>query len=103
MELIKKKIDGHELTAEEIREIIKIRAEEENVPLAEDAIEELTKLGVEKSLRYAIQLMEPARIIAERRGRSEVRAEDVREAAKYFVDVRESTEYIKKYESQLLR
>ncbi len=88
---------------EDIREIIKIRAEEEDVELTEDAIEELTRLGSERSLRYALQLMEPARIIARRKGRSRVTAEDVREAAKYFVDVRESLEYIKKFEAMFLR
>ncbi len=90
-------------TPEEIKEIIKIRAEEEDVELSEDALEELTRIGSEKSLRYAIQLMEPARILARRKGRSIVTAEDVREASKYFVDVQESLEYIRKFESMLLR
>ncbi len=90
-------------TEDEIREIIKIRADEEDIPLSEEAVEELTKIGVERSLRYAVQLMEPARIIAERKGRSKVTAEDVREAAKYFIDVRESVEYIKQFEEKFLR
>jgi len=47
--------------------------------------------------------MEPARILARRKGRSIVTAEDVREASKYFVDVQESLEYIRKFESMLLR
>lgn len=47
-------------TADEVREIIKIRAREEKVSLANDALEELTKIGTEESLRYAIQLLAPA-------------------------------------------
>ncbi|BEP18664.1 RuvB-like helicase [Pyrofollis japonicus] len=90
-------------TADEIKEILRIRADEEDIPLSEDALEELTKLGAERSLRYAVQLMEPARILAEREGRTKVTAEDVRRAAKYFVDVRESTRYVQEYEEKFLK
>ncbi|ABM80269.1 RuvB-like helicase [Hyperthermus butylicus] len=89
--------------AEEIREILRIRADEEEIPLTEEALEELTKLGVERSLRYAVQLMEPARIIAEREGRNKVTAEDVKKAAEYFVDVRESIRYIRELEEEFLK
>ena len=88
--------------AEEIKEILRIRADEEDVPLSEEALEELTKIGVERSLRYAVQLMEPARIIAEREGRTKVTAEDVREAAKYFVDIKESIKYVQEHEEKFL-
>ncbi|NPA05378.1 MAG: RuvB-like helicase [Crenarchaeota archaeon] len=88
---------------EELREIIRIRSEEEGVPLTEDALEELTNMAVKHSLRYAVQLMEPARILAEREGEAKVRAEHVRKAAEYFADVRESIEYIKKFESMFMR
>ncbi|KSW11297.1 TATA box-binding protein [Pyrodictium occultum] len=88
---------------EEIREILRIRADEEEVPLTEEALEELTKLGAERSLRYAVQLMEPARILAEREGRAKVTVEDVRRAAEYFVDVKESVRYIQQYEEKFLK
>ncbi len=88
---------------EEIREILRIRADEEDIPLTEEALETLTKIGSERSLRYAIQLMEPARIIAEREGRTKVLAEDVEKAMKYFVDVRESVRYVQEFEEKFLR
>jgi len=88
---------------EEIKEILRIRADEEDIPLTEEALEELTRLGAEKSLRYAIQLMEPARIIAEREGRTKVLAEDVRKASKYFVDVKESVRYVQELEDKFLK
>ncbi len=88
---------------EEIREILRIRAREEGVELGDDALEALTKIGSEYSLRYAVQLMEPARIIAERKGRKVVKAEDVEEAKKLFVDVKQSVEHVKAYEQLMLK
>jgi len=90
-------------TPDEIREIIRIRSDEEEIPLSEDALELLTKIGAERSLRYAVQLMEPAKIIAERKGRAKVTAEDVEEASKLFVEVKTSVEYVSKFEEKFLR
>jgi len=83
-------------TPDEMREIIMIRADEEGVRLSKDAIDLLVKIASERSLRYSIQLMHPAKVIAERKERDEVKAEDVEEAAKLFIDVTQSVEFDKK-------
>jgi TBP-interacting protein len=88
---------------DEIREIISIRAEEEDVKLSNDALEELVKIGQETSLRYAVQLLEPARIIALNEGREEIGVEDVRRARELFIDVKSSVEYLKEYEEKFLK
>jgi len=90
-------------TAEEIREIIKIRAEEAEIELTPEALEKLVEIGTKTSLRYAVQLLEPARILAEERGSSRVDVEDVEKARKLFVDVSVSVEYLKKYENMFLK
>ncbi len=90
-------------TREEIKEILRIRAEEEEVPLSEDALEKLTEIGYEKSLRYAVQLMEPARIIALREGETKVKARHVEEAAKLFADLSRSVELVEKYGELMLK
>ncbi len=89
--------------AEEIREIIKIRASEEEIEITDGALEELVKIGVETSLRYAVQLMEPARIIAMNNGRSKVTVEDVKKARSLFIDVNSSVKYLKEYEEKFLK
>lgn len=89
-------------TADEIREIIRIRADEEDVPLSEDALETLTKIGLERSLRYAVQLLEPARIIASRRGSHKVESSDVLEASRLFADLKRSVELLEKYKDLML-
>ncbi|MFP3216032.1 MAG: RuvB-like helicase [Vulcanisaeta sp.] len=90
-------------TADEVREIIKIRAREEKVTLSNEALEELTKIGVEESLRYAIQLLAPAQLRAQEVGHKEVTKEDVEYVRKLFLSVKESIQYIKEYESYLMR
>ncbi len=90
-------------TADEIKEILKIRAEAEAVKLTEEALEELTKIGTETSLRYAVQLMEPARQIAKSKGKDEVDVDDVKEARSLFIDLKHSVEYVRKYEELMLK
>jgi len=89
--------------SDEVREIIKIRAEEMEVELTNEALEKLVELGVKKSLRYAVQLMEPARILAETRGSSKIEARDVENASKLFIDVSMSVEYLKQYEEKFMK
>ena len=90
-------------TEEEIREIIRIRADEEDVALSDDALDLLTKIGKERSLRYAVQLLQPAKMVAERRGSSRVEARDVEEVSRLFADLRTSIEYVEKFKDYLLR
>ncbi|MEM2390169.1 MAG: RuvB-like domain-containing protein, partial [Ignisphaera sp.] len=90
-------------TPEEMREIIMIRADEEGIKLSKDAIDILVKIASERSLRYSIQLMHPAKVVAERKDRDEVRAEDIEEAAKLFIDVMQSVEFVKEWERKLVK
>jgi len=88
---------------DEIREILKIRANEEEVNLTEEALGYLTKIGAETSLRYAVQLLSPAAEKAKAEGRSIVDKEDIEAVKELFSDVRKSVEYVKQYEEYLLR
>ena len=87
---------------EEIKEIIKIRAKTEKVEIENDALELLTKIGSETSLRHAIQLLAPASIIARESGSDKIRKEHIEKANKLFVDVKRSSKYLKEYEKQFL-
>lgn len=51
----------------EIQAILKIRCEEEDVDIAEDALVVLTRIGMQTSLRYAIQLITTASLVCRRR------------------------------------
>ncbi len=89
-------------TTDEIREIIRIRSEEQEIPLSQDALEELTRLGSTHSLRYALQLLEPSRIIAESQGRIKVEKQDVEAASKLFADIKTSVKLLEKYKDLML-
>ncbi|ABL88845.1 TBP-interacting protein TIP49 [Pyrobaculum islandicum DSM 4184] len=90
-------------TAEEIREIINIKAREQNISLTEDALKLLTSVGVEHSLRYALQLLIPAYILAKERGKSAVGPEEIEYVRKHFISVKESVEYVKSLEEKFLK
>jgi len=87
---------------EEIEKILQIRMAEEKVDIEEDALEYLTQIGVETSLRYAVQLMAPAANIAAGKKRRKINKADIEEARKLFHDVRKSVEYLKEYEKMML-
>lgn len=90
-------------TKDEIREILKIRIEEEDVKITNEALEELVGIGSQTSLRYAVQLIDPARLIASSNGRAEVTIEDVRRASELFIDVKRSVDYLRRYEELFLK
>lgn len=48
------------------------RCEEEDVEMSDDAMMVLTRIGMETSLRYAIQLITTANLVARKRKVSEV-------------------------------
>ena len=87
---------------EEIKKILQIRMAEEKVDMEEDALEYLTNIGIESSLRYAVQLMAPAANIAKNNKRRKISKEDIEEAKKLFHDVKKSVEYLKEYERMML-
>eukprot|EP00892_Ulva_mutabilis_P006681 jgi/Ulvmu1/4385/UM002_0110.1 len=86
----------------EIRKILEIRCEEEDVDMTADAKELLTKIGHETSLRYAIQLITAADIACSKRKGTEVDVEDVARVYTLFVDVKRSTQYLIEYQEQYM-
>ncbi len=96
-------ITTRKYNAEEIMEILRIRAKEEGVKISEEALKLLTKIGEETSLRYAVQMLTPSQILAKRNGRNEVQPEDVEEVRKLFADIKQSTKYLREHEAEMLK
>ncbi|VDO36532.1 unnamed protein product [Brugia timori] len=77
---------------DEILAIVKIRAEAEGVKLDEDALTYLSSLGAETSLRYVVQLLTPAKLLAQVNSRDNVTEEDVKQCAELFIDAKASAQ-----------
>lgn len=71
---------------EEIRAILAIRAMEESLVVAPDALDRLTAIGTQVSLRYAIQLITTSSLVARRRKGAQVEVADVLRAYSLFLD-----------------
>merc|ERR1712219_30291 len=86
----------------EIRKIVDIRAEEEDVEMTEEAKELLTKIGTESTLRYAIHLITVANLVALKRKAQEVDVQDIRKVYSLFVDVKRSTQFLHEYQQEFM-
>ncbi|GFQ81724.1 ruvB-like 2 [Trichonephila clavata] len=87
---------------EETKKILKIRCEEEDVEMNEDALLVLTKIGVETSLRYAIQLITAANLVCQKRKGTEVNISDVKRVYTLFLDEARSSQYLKEYQEDFM-
>ncbi|GAB9473058.1 hypothetical protein Gpo141_00010220 [Globisporangium polare] len=87
---------------EEMVQILKIRAEAESITLEDDATVRLGEIGAQTSLRYSVQLLTPARILAETQGRSRVAVDDVEEIHDLFSDAKRSALALAKSDGYLM-
>ncbi len=85
-----------------MRQILETRCEEEDVELSEDALEFLTQIGVETTLRYAIQLITTSSLLAAKRKASEVDVVDIRRAYSMFMDIKRSSDYLKEHQKEYM-
>jgi len=86
----------------ELKQILKIRCEEEDTEISEDALTVLTKVGGETSLRYAIQLISVASLVCKKRKGTEISIEDVKRVYSLFLDEQRSCEFLKEYEDDFM-
>ena len=83
-------VPTHPYSPDEIRTIIGLRAKTEGISLAPDALQEISKQGTDVSLRYALQLLAPAKILANVAGRQDIGVAEVKECEDLFLDARRS-------------
>lgn len=86
----------------EIRQILQLRCEEEDVEITETALALLTRIAQETSLRYSIYLITSSAMISTKRRATEVDVEDVKRCYALFADVKRSTQILHDFESEFL-
>jgi RuvB-like protein 1 (pontin 52) len=86
---------------EEIVQIMSIRAEIESLEIDDEALAALGEIGIRTSLRYAVQMLTPSRIVAETNGRDTINLSDVEEVDDLFFDAKASAAILAKSEGYL--
>ena len=81
-------------SAEEVKQIIRTRTRIEGLTITEPALEKVTEHGVKVSLRYALQLLTPANILARVNRKKEIDVDDVAECEDLFIDARRSANIV---------
>lgn len=87
---------------EDIQQIIQIRCDEEDVTLTQEAQSVLTSMATSTTLRYALNLISCAQVIARKRKASAVDVEDLRRAYTYFMDEKRSVQWLKEQQGSLV-
>ena len=87
-------IPTHPYDPEEIKTIVRLRTRTEGLMIAEPALDQVAEHGVKVSMRYALQLLTPASILAKVNGRQQIEAVDVEECQDLFIDARRSASIV---------
>jgi len=86
----------------EMVHILAIRANVENIPIDQDSLLQLAKIAERTSLRFALQLLTPAKILAQTNGRTQVSTADLEEVDSLFLDSKSSAKLVEQHKDKFL-
>merc|ERR1712146_209783 len=81
-------------SVDEITQVVAIRSVTEGLDISEEALTVLGEIGVNTSLRYVVQLLTPASIMARTAGREQITREDIEEIDSLFYDAKSSAKIL---------
>lgn len=79
---------------EEVKSIVQIRTRTEGLAITEPALDKVAEHGVTVSLRYALQLLTPANILARVNHKTEIDIDDISECEDLFIDAKRSANIV---------
>jgi RuvB-like protein 2 len=94
--------------ADEIKEILAIRAQEEEIDISADALALLTKIGSETGLRYAGNLLTTSHLLAKKRSprgadaTRPIEVGDVERTFRLFYDPARSVKFVQEFEKRFI-
>merc|ERR1711975_105354 len=83
-------------TLEETFQILSIRAKAEGIEVEDEALAFASQVGQDSSLRFAVQLLTPARVLAQTTGRTNINKGDMEEINRLFLDGKSSAMRLQK-------
>ncbi|MCJ1284270.1 RuvB-like protein 2 [Xylographa opegraphella] len=95
-------VSTHPYDGEEIKQILAIRAQEEDVDVSPNALALLTKIGEETGIRYASNLITTSTLLSQKRRAKTVDVEDVQRSYKLFYDPTRSVKFITDFEKRFI-
>lgn len=95
-------ISTQQYSAEDVSQILAIRAQEEEVDLSVDALALLTKIGQEAGLRYASNLITTSTLLSQKRKAKEISIDDIQRSFRLFYDPGRSAKFVTESEKSLI-
>jgi RuvB-like protein 2 len=86
----------------ELQAILQIRCEEEDVEMNTDALDLLTMIAKDTSLRYAMHMIMAASLVCKQRKGAEVEVADIRRVFSLFSDLKRSTQFLLEYNKEFM-
>jgi len=88
---------------EDMIEILRIRAKVEHIDITDDSLQTLAEIGNVSTLRYAVQLMTPANILARINGKDQIEKEEIDEVRDLFLDAKSSAQLLKQEDAKYMK
>jgi RuvB-like protein 1 (pontin 52) len=88
---------------EDIAQIIKIRAQTESIAIEDESVESLAEIGDKTTLRYAVQFLTPANILAKINGKDKITKDEIDEVNDLFYDAKSSAKLLQQDEDKYLK
>merc|ERR1711871_619353 len=89
-------------STDDIKKILQIRCEEEDVEMTDDALSLLTRIGQDTTLRYAIHMITAAHLVCTKRQGTEVAIEDIKKVYTLFMDLKRSVKMLEDYHQDFM-
>ncbi|XP_042907345.1 ruvB-like 1 [Parasteatoda tepidariorum] len=90
-------------SSSEMIQILKIRANVEGITIDEESLCTLGEIGLKTTLRYAVQLLTPASLLAKVNGRTSVKKQDITEIGSLFKDAKSSAKLLIEHSDKYLK
>merc|ERR1712188_57337 len=95
-------INTEPYTNDDIKKILQIRCEEEDVEMTDDALSLLTRIGQDTTLRYAIHMITAAHLVCTKRQGTEVSIADNKKVYTLFMDLKRAVKMLEDYHADFM-